>query len=139
MHDLIPITEQLPGNLTTAEIDAAMSYAEASHAESTRAAYETDWNAWCAFATARGAATLPGHPGVIAAWLSAQADAGRKASSIGRAVAALAYYHRQAGIDPSPTATVGVRAVLKGIRRKLGIEETRGDARHHREDAGAVR
>ena len=120
MNALIKLPEQLPGTLTTAEIDAAMAYAEASHAESTRAAYGRDWRAWCAYATARGASTLPGHPGIIAAWISAQADAGRKASSIGRSVAALAYYHLQAGIDPSPTATAGVRAVMKGIRRKLG-------------------
>ena len=77
--------EQLPGNLSTEEIDAAMAYATASHAASTLVAYAADYAAWVAFALARNACPMPPHAGVVAAWLSAQADAGRKASSIGRA------------------------------------------------------
>ena len=87
MHDLIPAADMLPGSLTTAEIDATMAYAENATAESTRIAYASDWQAWCAYAAARGAQTRPAHPGVVAAFLSAQATAGRKASSIGRSAA----------------------------------------------------
>jgi integrase len=50
------------------------------------------------------------------------ADSGLKASSIGRRCAAIAYHHKQAGVDHSPTATAGVRAVLAGIRRTLGTK-----------------
>jgi hypothetical protein len=35
--------EQLPGALTTAEIDATMAYAEAEKAPATREAYASDW------------------------------------------------------------------------------------------------
>jgi hypothetical protein len=38
MHDLIPLGAALPGDLTTAEIDATMAYAEAEKALATRAA-----------------------------------------------------------------------------------------------------
>jgi hypothetical protein len=72
--------EQLPGNLSTEEIDAAMAYATASHANSTLVAYAADYQSWVAFALARNACPMPAHAGVVAAWLSAQADAGRKAS-----------------------------------------------------------
>jgi integrase len=120
MHDLIALPDIAAGSLTTSEIDSAMHYARSATAPSTLAAYASDYRSWVAFATSRGACPMPPHAGVVAAWLSAQADAGRKASSIGRAAAALAFYSKQAGIDPPVTATAGVRAVLKGIRREVG-------------------
>ena len=52
--------------------------------------------------------------------MSHLAGSGLKASSIGRRLAAIADTHKQAGIDPSPTASAGVRAVMKGIRRTIG-------------------
>jgi integrase len=119
------VPEQLPANLTVAEMASAIGYAEAATSGATRRAYASDWAAWCAFATSRGAQILPAHPGVVAAFLSAQADAGRKASSISRSMASIAYHHRQSGYDPSPTATAGVRAVVKGIRRTLGTAPTK--------------
>jgi integrase len=114
------VPEQLPGNLSDPEIDRAMHFARSATAASTLVAYASDYKSWVTFATARGACPMPPHAGVVAAWLSAQADAGRKASSISRAAAALAFYSKQAGIDPPVTATAGVRAVLKGIRREVG-------------------
>ena len=110
----------VPGNLSEAEIGSAMEYALASHAPTTLVAYAADYAAWVAYAIAHDACPMPPHAGVVAAWLSAMADAGRKASSIGRAAAALAYYSKQNGIDPPVTATAAVRAVMKGIRRTLG-------------------
>ena len=121
MHDLIPLDTVLPGALTVAEIDATMAFAEAQKAASTRVAYAADWaDVTAVWAAARGATALPGHPGLIGAYLSHCALAGLKASSIGRRVAAIADRHRAAGYDPSPTASAGVRAVLKGIRRTIG-------------------
>jgi integrase len=76
---------------------------------------------WC---SARGACPLPAHQGLVAAYLSHLADTGRKASTIGRKCAAIADRHRLAGIDPLPTSTEGVRAVLRGIRRTIGTART---------------
>jgi integrase len=130
MNDLalVPIAEHLPAKLSEADMASAIGYAENSHSEAARVAYASDWQAWCTFCADRNACPLPRHSGVVAAFLSAQADAGRKASSIGRTAAATAYYHRQSGIDPSPTATAGVRAVMKGIRRTIGIAPTKKHA-----------
>jgi hypothetical protein len=87
MNDLaLIIPEQLPGALTTAEIDATMAYAEAEKALATRAAYASDWRDFAAWCASRGATALPAHQGIVAAYLSNLADSGRKASTIGPAV-----------------------------------------------------
>jgi site-specific recombinase XerD len=120
MHDLVPL-EQVPlGALTTAEIDQTMAYAEAEKAASTREAYASDWREFAVWCHARGATPLPAHAGIVAAYLSHLAQEGRRASTIGRKCAAIGYRHKLAGIDPLPTASEGVRAVLRGIRRTIG-------------------
>src|SRR3954447_26350992 len=105
--------------LTETEIGDAMRYAEAERAASTRGFYRSDWRAFAAWCAARGASPLPAHPGLLAAYLSHLAQLGRKASTIGRALAAIADKHRQAGLE-SPTKHEGVRAVMRGIRRSIG-------------------
>lgn len=110
-----------PGNLSVAEITSAIYYGQNATAESTRSAYNCDmavFRHWCA---ARDACALPAAPAIAAAYLAHLADSGRKASGIGRAAAGIAYHHRMAGIDPSPTAHAAVRDVMKGVRRKLGV------------------
>jgi integrase len=124
VHDLIPIGALPPGALTVAEIDATMAYAEAEKAASTRRAYASDWHDFAAWCHARAATPLPAHQGIVAAYLSHLADTGRKASTIGRKCAAIADRHRLAGVDPLPTASEGVRAVLRGIRRTIGTART---------------
>jgi integrase len=120
MHDLIPLGPALPGSLTTAEIDATMAYAEAEKALATRTAYASDWRDFAAWCASRGATALPAHVGIVAAYLSWLADSGRKASTIGRRAAAIGYRHKIAGHEP-PTNAEGVRAVLRGIRRTVGV------------------
>ena len=122
MHDLLPLDPAMSalGTLSEVEIDRAMHFARSATAPSTLVAYASDYRSWVAFATARGALPMPPHAGVVAAWLSAQADAGRKASSIGGLRPLWRTDSKQAGIDPPVTATAGVRSVLKGIRRELG-------------------
>ena len=94
MHDLIPLDLALPGALTTAEIDATMSYAGAEKAPATRAAYASDWRDFAAWCASRSATALPAHQGIVAAYLSSLADSGRKASTIGRRAAAIGYHHK---------------------------------------------
>ena len=119
MHDLTLIDTALPGALTVAEIDTALRFAEAEKAAATRKAYDSDWADFAAWCAARGATPLPAHQGLVAAYLSALADAGRKASTIGRRAAAIGHRHKLAGHEP-PTSQEGVRAVLRGIRRTIG-------------------
>jgi site-specific recombinase XerD len=122
LHDLITLDPALPalvGTLTTAEIDATMAYAEAEKALATRRCYATDWRDFAAWCALRGATALPARVGIVAAYLSSLADSGRKASTIGRRAASIAYHHKIAGHEP-PTNAEGVKAVLRGIRRTIG-------------------
>jgi integrase len=119
-HDLITLADSPPGALTTAEIDATMEFAEAEKSPATRKAYAADWADFAAWCAERDACSLPAHQGIVAAYLSHLAAAGRKASTIGRRCASIAWHHRQAGIEHPPTAAPGVRSVLKGMRRSIG-------------------
>jgi site-specific recombinase XerD len=119
VHDLIPIDAVPPGALTTAEIDATMTYAQAEKSAATRAAYASDWRDFAAWCAGKGATPLPAHVGIVAAYLSHLADSGRKASTIGRRAAAIGYHHKMAGHEP-PTGSEAVKAVLRGIRRTIG-------------------
>ena len=71
---------------------------------------------WC---FARSATPQPAHQGIVAAYLSSLADAGKKAATIGRRAASIAYHHKIAGHEP-PTNAEGVKATLRGIRRTTG-------------------
>ena len=92
----------------------------AEKSEATRKAYAADWRDFSRWCGARLAATLPAHPGIVASYLSDLAQQGCKASTIGRRAAAIGYHHKMAGHE-SPTSQEGVRAVMKGIRRTIGI------------------
>src|ERR1700722_19802142 len=103
---------------------SAAGYAAEEKAAATRQAYRSDWRhfeAWCRGAKAD---SLPASGATVAAYLAHLADAGLKASTIGRKVAAIAYAHRLAGVAP-PTASEGVHAVLRGIRRRVGVAPAR--------------
>src|SRR5689334_8513890 len=70
--------------LAPAEIAAALRFADAAKAKSTRRAYAADGADFCRWAEARGAAPLPCPPGLLCGYLSALAAAGRRASTITR-------------------------------------------------------
>ena len=108
MHDLIPLDPALPalGELTEAEVEATMAYAQAEKAQATRRAYATDWRDFAAWCASRGATALPAHVGIVAACLSHLATVGPKASTIGRRGAAIGYHHKLAGHEP-PTNQEG--------------------------------
>jgi len=112
MHDLIPLA---PGALTTAEINAAVSYAAAEKAAATRAIYSADWRAFSAWCGARVAAPLPAHPGLRR--LPLRSGPGRAQSRHHRPQGRRHRPpHKLAGHEP-PTNMEGVKAVPRGIRR----------------------
>jgi hypothetical protein len=123
LHDLIPLGPALPGALTVAEIDATMAYGAAEKALATRAAYASDWRDFAAWCAGKGATPLPAHVGIVAAYLSHLAEAGLKASTIGRRAAAIAYHHKiaveavQTWLAAAEISAGAVfRPVLKGQR-----------------------
>jgi integrase len=67
---------------------------------------------------------LPATPATVAAFLASQAELGKRASTLGRRLAALRYFHRAAGYD-APTGDEKVKATLGGIRRSIGSAPVR--------------
>lgn len=90
----------------------------------TRKAYVTGWRSWCLWASQRGVAVFPAAPEDLQRWLAALAAEGKKPTTLGAYLAAVAYWHRH---DPgaNPARCVEVRDVLAGLRRQAA---TRGFA-----------
>jgi site-specific recombinase XerD len=110
-----PQSEILPSDLAS----IVQAYQRASKSEATLRAYRSDavlFQDWCA---RYGFRSLPALPQAVAGFLTAEADAGRAASTIGRRCAAIGYAHKLAG-ELDPTDNEDVRATLKGIRRTIG-------------------
>jgi site-specific recombinase XerD len=106
--------------ISTDELRSARDYAHAEKSDATRRAYASDWRhfeSWCA---ARSADILPAAVETVAAYLAALADGGLKVSTINRRAAAITYAHRLRGVPP-PTAAEPTKAVLRGIRRRVGV------------------
>lgn len=98
----------------------ALDYGRAALSASTMRAYKVDWREfqdWCA---ARGRPSLPASPATVANFASMLADGGKRVPTIARKMAAIRFFHRGAGQD-NPTDHAGVAAILKGIRRTVGI------------------
>lgn len=112
--------------LVAADIEAARRYAEAARAPATRRAYAADWRRFTAWCEARGAATLPADPRVVALFLAAEAAAGAAPPTVGRRLAAIGWTHRRAGLPPPQGAVIA--EVLAGIRRSHGAAPARKQA-----------
>lgn len=100
------------------------AYLAAEKSENTRKAYGSDFadfEIWCDQA---GETALPATPIVTARYLAYLADSGLKVSTIVRRAAAIRHRHRATGHEP-PTNAEGVKAVLRGIRRQVGVAPVR--------------
>ena len=100
-------------------LESANAYAAEARSENTRKAYGSDWAAFEAWTGAQGAKALPASPALVASYLAALADAGRKPSTIGRALVAISQAHKLAG-HPSPRAGAMVGETMRGIRNSKG-------------------
>ena len=105
--------------LEAGDAAAIHDYALAEKSPATRRAYRSDFAAFTAWCAGRTLDPIPAAPETVAAFIADQANAGLRASTLGRRVAAIAYAHSLAGLEP-PTNSKAVRVVLGGIRRKIG-------------------
>ena len=92
-------------------------YAQASRSEGTRTAYKTDWRRFVAWAEALGLPTLPTTPKVVGQHLAWLADEGCACSTVDRTVAAIGYFHRDAGFEWYP-GHPDIARTRQGIRRR---------------------
>ena len=112
------------------EVAKARRYAAASRAASTRRKYEAAWEAFARWCTAQGHDALPAHPGVVAVYLSREADRGLSPAAVNVGLAAIGWVHRRAGRQP-PQRTEGgivISDVMSGIRREHGRPPNRKTA-----------
>ena len=116
---LVPASAQLPATIAE-EAEAARSYLRERHAPATRRAYVSDARIFAAWCQARGYEALPALPEVVVLFVSSEAQAGVRYSTISRRVAAIRYAHQAAGYE-SPTGRDLVKASLAGIRRTVGV------------------
>ncbi len=126
LSDEADLAPPLPG-LLIAEIESAAAYAKASRASSTQRVYASDWRIFLAWCDERSIEPLPADPRAVATFLAAEADLGAKPATIGRRLAAIGYFHKQAGFQP-PQAREGsavISQVLGGIRRTKGVRPQR--------------
>ncbi|MHC2109293.1 site-specific integrase [Methylobacterium sp. CM6246] len=120
------LSVEAPELLASLPVEAAAfvrAYQRASKADATVRAYTSDarvFQDWCA---RFGLRSLPANPEAVAAFIVSQAEEGRAASTLGRRIAAIRYAHKLAGAD-DPTEDEGVRAAMKGARRKVGVAPT---------------
>ena len=104
----------------TDALSRARDYALAEKSDATRRAYRSDFADFSTWCEAHGLAAMPARVESVAAYLAHLADSGRKASTITRRAAAIGYAHRLAGQEP-PTNAEPIKAVLRGIRRRIGV------------------
>jgi site-specific recombinase XerD len=121
----IAIIEQpaLPAELTTT-LELAADFARASKAKATQEAYGSDFRIFESWCRPRGLSALPATAESLCAFLADQATLGKRASTLGRRLAAVRYFHRAAGYE-TPTSDEKVKAVLSGIRRTIGAAPVR--------------
>jgi site-specific recombinase XerD len=96
------------------------AYLQNTRAPNTYKAYAADWKhfeAWCA---AHGLPALPAAAQTVMLYLGGLGGAGKKISTIGRRLAAIAQVHRFAGHE-SPSEARPVRELLAGMRRTHGV------------------
>lgn len=99
---------------------SAQKYEESSEADNTTLAYGKQWDAFAAWCLSKERSDLPAAPETLCLYLAACADAGLSVATLGVAKAAITQRHEKAG-HSSPCNAPGVKAVWKGIRRRLGV------------------
>ena len=104
--------------------DSVRTYAEAAKSKNTLRAYKADFASFESWCGACGLRAMPADGGTVALYLSHLGNAGKKASTITRAAAAIATVHKLKS-HTSPLADAKVATVLAGIRRSKGTAPTR--------------
>jgi site-specific recombinase XerD len=91
----------------------------------TRRAYRSDFEQFRIWCDQHDETSLPATTATVVAYLGFMASAGRKVSTISRALVSINLAHRAAGVEESPRATIAVKETLKGLRRKLGVTKNK--------------
>ena len=133
------IIEVLEASLDELKADAR-SYVRNARTQSTLRGYDAAWSRFVAWCSIYDRSPLPADPAVVAAFLADIAPTKREehepevptstgdervqVGTLGRYLSAIKLRHDAAG-HPSPTLDVGVKSVIRGIRRTHGVAPDR--------------
>ncbi len=104
---------------TDSELQALQRYLAARYSAATVRAYRNDWDRFVDYCRRTNRVALPAEPETVAFFLASEAQAGRRASTLQRRIAAIRLAHQAAG-EGSPTHADVVAGVMRGIRREHG-------------------
>lgn len=105
--------------LDEADLARVLDYFERRHAPATIRAYRADVTAFAQWCQSRGLPALPACAHTVAAFITAEAEAGRKVSTIRRRVTAIRLAHRYAACEAAIDFDL-VQGVLSGIANTHG-------------------
>ncbi len=105
------------------ELGAARELAARSRSERTLNEYRKDWDRFTSWADTRNVDPFEAGPEVFGAYVAHLVQAGRKPSTITRALASISVALAAAGRTDHPTRHPVVRAVAAGARRQLGAAQ----------------
>lgn len=117
------LVEPAPSTSLAKAVEDAERYRHYTKAEATQKGYRQDWKRFCVWAREKGAAPLPADPATIVGHLGWLADEGYSMASIDRFVASAAHFHAEHGLEFPRNRHV--KETLKGIRRKLGSQQSK--------------
>ena len=113
---------KLPAAAAQQYQEAARRFLEHSQADNTKQAYETDWSHFLAFVQEMNlpmTGDLLKVAETVVIYITHLAESDYKVSTIERRLVAISRRYEAEGLD-SPSKTLMVRQVMKGIRRELG-------------------
>lgn len=103
--------------------EARNMYVNRSHAASTLRAYRSDWMHFTRWCESHALTVLPADTQTVELYLTELAEAGYKVSTLSRRISSISVAHQAAGYD-SPTRTIQVRTLFRGIRATHGVGQT---------------
>jgi site-specific recombinase XerD len=106
---------------------SAKEYAKKAYSSNTVRAYRSDWAQFAHWGEQNDLATLPSTPEVIGTYISFLADSGMAVSSIRRHLSTIHKAH-DLGEMESPVKSGNVNAIMRGIAREHGSQQTRKKA-----------
>lgn len=102
------------------DYESLQHYLAARYSTATVVAYRNDWQCFTRYCNKHGFSTLPATAETVALFVSAEAKAGRRPSTLQRRIAAIRLAHHAAKLT-SPTHAELVSATMRGIRRTHGV------------------
>lgn len=110
-----------PPTALAAQIQAAHAAGQRVRPPNTARANQGDWQRFLDWCVAQHAVPMPCDPGVLSAYLLSLADAGKKISTIERALSSISQAHEIAEAAWNPRSSKVVRDLMKALRRRLGV------------------